>query len=111
MVFEKLGKSLSDVMDIAGVFNEKQVVNFARQIFTSLRFFRKIGLTHADLKPENILLATDETDSTKIVIIDMGLATFDEEVHMQIICTPEYRPPEVLLGLSWSHSVDYWSVG
>jgi len=63
-------------------------------MFDSLRFFASIGLTHADLKPENVLFETDEIieheglsipKTNKIKIIDMGLATWRGDKHMDII--------------------------
>jgi dual-specificity kinase len=28
-----------------------------------------------------------------------------------VVCTRQYRPPEVTLGLEWTHCVDLWSMG
>jgi len=86
-------------------------------------------LAHTDLKPENILLvdSSHETDGgrggrqgrrpyrqlrrTAIKLIDFGSATYEGQHHTSIVCTRHYRPPEVVLGISWDYPCDMWSVG
>ena len=113
MVFEKLGKSLRDVLEINNYvpFSLEAVKSFARQIFESMAFMNSMGVTHADLKPENILFVNDDfTESpegvlipndTRVKIIDFGTATYDTAHHARIVCTRQYRPPEVVLGVGW----------
>jgi dual-specificity kinase len=67
LVFEKLGKSLFQVIESNNYkgrmhlgFKMRQVQDFARQILNALDFMHRMGLTHTDLKPENILLKHDE---------------------------------------------------
>jgi len=75
-----------------------------------LAFIHRLGYTHTDLKPENILLEKEDLiedningysyflpKSNKIRIIDFGGATLFNETHSTIICTRQYRPPEVIL--------------
>ena len=91
-----------------------------------------IQLTHTDLKPENILFV-DPLDksaagggggggppenghgvlpaSPRVALIDFGGATWQHEHHSSVVCTRQYRPPEVTLGLEWSAAVDLWSMG
>ena len=76
-----------------------------------------IQLTHTDLKPENILLSAPldngcpPPEAPKVALIDFGGATWQHEHHSSIVCTRQYRPPEVTLGLGWDHPVDMWSMG
>jgi len=99
IVFEKLSKSLWDVIeknDRRG-FSLKQVKDFGRQLFKAVGFCHKQKLTHTDLKPENILLCDEvrdtsdkrhwELSSTKTRLIDFGGATFDYERHSSMINT------------------------
>jgi dual-specificity kinase len=67
LVFEKLGKSLFQVIEsnrykgqIYLGFKMSQVQLFAKEILIALEFMHRLGLTHTDLKPENILLKHDE---------------------------------------------------
>jgi len=49
--------------------------------------------------------------STKIKVIDLGSATFNEHHHSTIVSTRHYRAPEVILQLGWSYPCDIWSIG
>ena len=49
--------------------------------------------------------------NTQVALIDFGGATWSHEHHSSVVCTRQYRPPEVTLGLEWSHPVDLWSMG
>jgi serine/threonine protein kinase len=103
----------------------KLVQSILKQLFRSLAFIHKIGYTHTDLKPENILLEKEELvrdttkleeywlpKSSKIRLIDFGGATKFDEPHSTIICTRQYRPPEVILQCcDWNELADVWSVG
>jgi dual-specificity kinase len=129
--FEKLGKSLYDFCkkNKHRGFAPAQVKCFAYQLVQSVGFCHSMKLTHTDLKPENILLLTSdyrntyrETNrggakdyrvplSTDIRLIDFGGATFEKDHHSRIVNTRQYRSPEVLLGLGWSHPSDMWSIG
>lgn len=45
-------------------------------------------------------------------LVDFGGATWrDEPTEGSIVCTRQYRPPEVTLGIGWGHPVDMWSMG
>jgi len=123
LVFEKLGKSLWDVIEHnqGSGFALGQVRDFGQQLFKAVAFCHKHKLTHTDLKPENILLADEVHDapdgrswrisSTETRLIDFGGATFHDEHHASMINTRQYRAPEVMLGLGWSYPSDIWSCG
>lgn len=101
------------------------VQSFARQLLKSMAFLHRIGYTHTDLKPENILLEKEDLildnsqgydywlpRSTKIKVIDFGGATLFNEPHSTVICTRQYRPPEVILECcEWNEIADVWSIG
>lgn len=77
LVFEKLGKSLYDVIkmnDYQGKnnigFRMTHVQKFAKQLLQTLDFLHTLGLTHTDLKPENILLVTDQFEWDEEKVID-----------------------------------------
>ncbi|KAG7194457.1 Dual specificity protein kinase clk3 [Scheffersomyces spartinae] len=50
-------------------------------------------------------------NNPSILIIDFGLAIFNDEYHAAIVLTRHYRAPEIVLGTGWSFSCDMWSVG
>jgi serine/threonine protein kinase len=129
--FEKLGRSLYEFCkkNKHRGFGPTQVKCFAYQLLQSVGFCHSIKLTHTDLKPENILLLHSDYRntyreknrggakdyrvplSTDIRLIDFGGATFESDHHSRIVNTRQYRSPEVLLGLGWSHPSDMWSIG
>lgn len=89
------------------------VQSFFKQILKTMAFLHRIGYTHTDLKPENILLKHGELvehtrdeqpyylpKQTIIKIIDFGGATLFNDTHSSLICTRQYRPPEVILQCS-----------
>ena len=46
-----------------------------------------------------------------VKVIDFGGATSRDETHSSVVCTRQYRPPEVTLGMRWGCAVDLWSAG
>lgn len=46
-----------------------------------------------------------------VQVIDFGSTTFDWDHHTRIVTSRQYRGPEVILSLGWSHPCDLWSVG
>ncbi|KAA6382857.1 MAG: putative CMGC/CLK protein kinase [Streblomastix strix] len=46
-----------------------------------------------------------------IRLIDFGSAVNNTRPRTSLVCTRQYRPPEVIMGLPWSASVDMWSAG
>lgn len=122
IAFEKLGKSLWDVIEKNNHrgFALSEVRDFGRQLFQAVAHCHRHQLTHTDLKPENILLCHDVIDapggqwrlsSTETRLIDFGGATYRDEHHSSMINTRQYRAPEVMLGLGWSYPSDIWSIG
>ncbi|KAL3906311.1 MAG: hypothetical protein SGPRY_010598, partial [Prymnesium sp.] len=98
-------------------FSLSQIATIAHDCFEALTHLHNIKLTHTDLKPENILLVESiphkhATPSRyNVVLIDFGGATWENDHHSVVVCTRQYRPPEVTLGLGWTHTIDLWSMG
>ena len=131
LVFDKLGPSLYHALkarkrtesvprdgDPRGrYFTLRQIAHFARCCFEALSHLHASRLTHTDLKPENILFvepparAGELPASDHVTLIDFGGATWAADHHSSVVCTRQYRPPEVTLGLGWGHEVDCWAMG
>jgi len=127
LAFERLGPTLLELLERARRPHSRTASSYvclrgiqtiARGMFRGLAFLHAMELAHTDLKPENVLLATDppaeqplEPQSLHVKLIDFGGATFSHEQHSGIVCTRQYRPPEVTLGIRWGTPVDMWSAG
>ena len=127
LTFPILGKSTYDFQKDNDYrpFKFDQVKKMSFQLIRAVKFLHDMKLTHTDLKPENILFVDDRYDEFKsrsgktvrvirdcnIKLIDFGSATFENERKTRIVATRHYRPPEVILELTWSHPCDVWSIG
>lgn len=75
--------------------NDRDAVNYLRQIASALSEIHKVGILHRDLKPGNIMLR----DNGSVALIDFGLAKrmrLEMEItsHGEIFGTPYYMSPE-----------------
>lgn len=99
---------------------------FMAQLLDALTVLKEARLIHCDLKPENILLKSYVHDtfqlhstqssvcslqSPQIKVIDFGSACHERQTVYTYIQSRFYRSPEVLLGLSYTASIDMWSLG
>ena len=82
---------------------------YSASLLLSINYLHINKIIHRDIKPSNIML--DKKGYIKI--IDFGTAKIlnDNEKTKTIIGTPNFLPPEVLLGKGYSFSCDYWSIG
>ncbi|KAL7668665.1 hypothetical protein ACOME3_009359 [Neoechinorhynchus agilis] len=84
----------------------------AKQILIALIKLKQIGIVHADLKPENIMLVDPARQPYRIKVIDFGSASQTiRTIAGSYLQSRYYRAPEVLIGHSFSESIDVWSLG
>jgi len=91
-------------------FPEKIVQFIAAELVLALNYLHKCGIIYRDLKPQNILLDLDG----HLSLADFGLSKEVENLEsaLHTACgTPTYSAPEVLEGVEYSKSIDYWSLG
>ncbi|KAK2811211.1 hypothetical protein FQN50_002308 [Emmonsiellopsis sp. PD_5] len=115
MVLEHLAGNLHDVsIKRPGLALERsEVKSVAKVLLQGLDFLHNRNIVHTDIKPNNILV---EHDQNMASFSNPKLSDLGDSVSLQTTANhrfgaPIFRPPEALLGLPWSQSVDIWSFG
>lgn len=106
IIFELLSSSLYDLLKSNSFkgLSLSLIRRFAIQIFFALKFIQKLNIIHCDLKPENILLK--QPNKSGIKVIDFGSSCLESERVYTYIQSRFYRAPEIILGISYSGSID-----
>ena len=110
------GQLLPRVADSSryGQFSEAQARDIARNIARALAHCHALSVAHRDVKPENILFASRD-DDTIVKITDFGIAHIlpsgGVEDELEMVGTPLYVAPEVLLQKPYGCAADMWSLG
>lgn len=99
------GGTLQDVIKCTK-FTELQVAYVARELLKALKYLHSLGYVHRDIKSSNIMLSTNGF----IKLIDFGLCC---EVltgsRINMVGSPYWIPPEMILNKNYKYSVDIWS--
>ncbi|KOX81039.1 Inhibitor of nuclear factor kappa-B kinase subunit beta [Melipona quadrifasciata] len=106
-----LRKILKKAENCCGV-SEKEAINVMKNISSAVEYLHSNNITHRDLKPENIVLQ-DEYNVISYKLIDLGYAKElgADSTSGSLVGTLNYIAPELLWKLTYSCSVDYWSLG
>jgi len=123
-----------------GFLDEDVARQYMSEIILALEYLHGIGIVHRDLKPDNVLInregrvvltdfglsklapvpkATDKTARTVRVwerevtgrLMTASLAADISSDQDEIVGTPDYLAPELLLGKHHSFPVDWWALG
>ena len=90
--------------------NEDLIFFYICQLIVFLNKIHEGKIIYRNLKPENIVL--DDNGNIKIIDFSKGkMLTFDGERGLSLVGTPEYMPPEIILGKGQGYAVDYWMLG
>ncbi|VVA91202.1 unnamed protein product [Arabis nemorensis] len=112
LVFESLHLNLREVLKKFGRnigLKLSAVRVYAMQLFISLKHLRNCGVLHCDIKPDNMLV---NGDNNVLKLCDFGSAMFAGKNEVTpYLASRFYRAPEIILGLSYDHPLDIWSVG
>src|SRR5882672_8094573 len=112
------GKSLQEVIPRGGL-PLSTVCEYGAQIGSALAYAHEHGVVHRDLKTANVMI----TPEGRVKVLDFGLAKRLKDsqggdrgdpgltASGTILGTPNYLPPEVLLGGSADARSDIWSLG
>ena len=91
------------------------LLSFLSQICSALGYIHAHGFIHRDLKPGNLMLAGRAVKDLRIKLMDMGLATPEEEIDLKeergISGTIHYMSPEQVRGTGVDQRSDLYSFG
>ncbi|KAI8997074.1 kinase-like domain-containing protein [Pilobolus umbonatus] len=103
-----VGGELFRHLDHEGMFSEPMAVFYAAELVLALEHLHSLGIVYRDLKPENCLLDREG----HVMLTDFGLSKVAVDGKTNTICgTAEYMAPEILMGLEYDFTVDWWSLG
>lgn len=115
------GKGLDLVLrDCGGALSPERVVKILRQLSSALDYAHTKNVVHRDIKPSNIILTEDDhvlivDFSTALVAgdtlgADPSTASLGTTNSQQVIGTPQFMAPEVILGKPASSHADLYSL-
>ncbi|OMJ90834.1 hypothetical protein SteCoe_6701 [Stentor coeruleus] len=101
------GIDLFDLQSKLSLIPEDDCQFFVACIVLILEFLHKNDIIYRDLKPENLLV--DEEGYIKT--IDFGSAKIVKGKTYTSLGTPHYMAPEIMTGVGYTNSIDWWSLG
>ncbi|XP_045126429.1 serine/threonine-protein kinase par-1-like [Portunus trituberculatus] len=106
------GGDLQTLLDEDLVPYERDVISFTRQLLEGLVKVHDLNLVHLDIKPQNLVLMGEFPDcDVKLCDFEISrLLTPGREVR-EILGTPDYVAPEIILYEPITTKTDMWSLG
>uniref|UniRef100_A0A7S0R108 non-specific serine/threonine protein kinase n=1 Tax=Pyramimonas obovata TaxID=1411642 RepID=A0A7S0R108_9CHLO len=89
---------------------EEHILKMFVQMALALNHMHSHRILHRDVKSQNILVR----QNGEVMLGDFGFATFlpkDSDEMSQIVGTPNYMAPELVLEKSYSFPADVWALG
>ncbi len=98
-----VGVSLADYMEQNQPFPVDHALSLFLDLLSALIAMHGAGVVHGDIKTHNVLVALQRDGSTRLKVIDLGLARLVENASRAtcegvVSGTPQYLAPEVISG-------------
>ena len=89
-------------------FNEKDIQNILKQVFSALSYIHSKSIVHGDIKLENIILNYD--NSVKLIDFEFShnINNTQKKIHFG---TEQCVAPELFLSKPYNCKIDVWSLG
>ncbi|MCF7853604.1 MAG: protein kinase [Candidatus Pacebacteria bacterium] len=106
------GTTLKSILAHSGRLVVDRALMIGREIAKAIDFaWKEKQLVHRDIKPDNIILM----ESGQVKLADLGLARAGSDIRQEggseILGTPQYIAPELLLGKQADNRTDIYSLG
>ncbi|XP_071523898.1 uncharacterized protein [Panulirus ornatus] len=106
------GGDLQTLLDEDMVPYERDVISFTRQLLEGLVFVHDQSLVHLDIKPQNLVLMGEFPDcAVKLCDFEISRVLTPGREVREILGTPDYVAPEILLYEPITKKTDMWSLG
>jgi eukaryotic-like serine/threonine-protein kinase len=119
LAMERLrGLDLRELLNRCGHLPARLTASYALQACAGLAAVHAAGLLHRDIKPSNLFLASDSSGSSRLKLLDLGIARASgrqsdpASVHAERLGSPAYASPEQLeTPEDVDMRTDIWSLG
>ena len=108
------GQTLREELDSKGPgtgYTHEDVKSIIVQVAHALRAAHLKGIIHRDIKPENIMVCAAEDGSTRVKVVDFGIAGVVHTSQREITGTSGYIAPEQYDGRPADARADIFSLG
>jgi microtubule-associated serine/threonine kinase len=114
------GGDLATLLKNVGCMEERNARRYIAETVLAVEYIHEYGIIHRDLKPDNLVLGrTGHIKLTDFGLSKIGLmnrttmieTSAPKPKEQQVLGTPDYIAPEVILGQGYGPAVDWWSLG